>query len=185
MEKRIEQIENITLKFCRSFGEMSAEDLNWKPGPRSWSIAQNIQHLIAVNESYFPVFENLKKGDQKLPFIARFDFVVSFFGNMILKSVQPENRKKMKTFPVWQPEKSDLPPDILDDFKNSQSRLENYIKESDDLIYQNTIISSPANKNIVYKLETAFEIIISHQERHYNQAVGILKKIQLSKTTIN
>lgn len=177
MEKRIDQIEKISLKFTRSFGELSIDHLNWKPDSTSWSIAQIIQHLITVNESYFPVFDNLKKGDQKLPLIARFGFVVSFLGNMILKSVQPENSKKMRTFLVWQPGKSKLPPEILNNFLNSQSRFKEYLRESNDLIYQNTVISSPANKNIVYKLETAFDIIISHQERHYNQAKRVFLQI--------
>jgi hypothetical protein len=37
------------------------------------------------------------------------------------------------------------------------------------------VISSPANKNIVYKLETAFDIIVSHEQRHLEQAKEILQ----------
>ncbi|MCM8569887.1 DinB family protein [Gramella jeungdoensis] len=174
MEKWISRIDAITTKFMDSFGDLSREDLNWKPDPQTWSIAQNVDHLINLNRSYFPTFENLKKGSQDLPFIARFGFVVSFFGNMIKKSVEPDRKKKMKTFPMWEPSQSDLPKSILHEFQETQDKLKGYISDSVDFIHQNMVISSPANRNIVYKLETAFDIIVSHEERHYNQAKEVL-----------
>lgn len=177
MEKWISRIDNITSKFLDSFGHLSQEQLNWKPDPTKWSIAQNVEHLINLNTSYFPTFENLKKGRQPLPFIARFGFVVSFFGNMLKKSVEPERQKKMKTFPIWEPSKSDLPKSILNDFQKNQEKLKEYISDSEDLIHQNMVISSPVNKNIVYKIEAAFDIIVTHEERHYNQAMEVLSQL--------
>jgi hypothetical protein len=41
-----------------------------------------------------------------------------------------------------------------------------------------TIISSPANKNIEYKLETAFDIIVAHEKRHLEQAREVLKNFK-------
>jgi hypothetical protein len=38
-----------------------------------------------------------------------------------------------------------------------------------------TIISSPANKIIVYKLEIAFDIIVAHEKRHLEQAREVLQ----------
>lgn len=175
--KLIKHIDTITAKFMESFGDLNEESLNWKPDAATWSIAQNIDHLIQLNSSYFPAFENLKKGKQQLPFIARFRFVVSFFGKMISKSVDPDRKKKMKTFGLWEPEKDSFQKRILTDFKENQEELKRYIVESDDLISQGAVISSPVNRNIVYKLETAFEIIITHEERHYNQAKEIQDQI--------
>ena len=44
------------------------------------------------------------------------------------------------------------------------------IENSKDLLEKGTIISSPANNNIVYKLRTAFEIIVAHEQRHFVQS---------------
>jgi hypothetical protein len=41
-----------------------------------------------------------------------------------------------------------------------------------------TVISSPANKYIVYKLETAFDIIVAHEERHLEQAKEVLSVLR-------
>ncbi|CAZ97441.1 Putative protein [Zobellia galactanivorans] len=37
------------------------------------------------------------------------------------------------------------------------------------MIEKGCIISSPANKNIVCRLETAFDIIVTHEQRHFEQ----------------
>ncbi len=170
-----EQIEQNTQNFVETFGKLTAEQLNWKPNAQTWSIAQNIDHLIVINSTYFPVIESIRKGTYKTPFLAKLGFVVSFFGKMILKAVQPDRKKKMKTFPIWEPSKSEIPIGILDRFKDHQSELKKLIENSKDLVEKGTIISSPANKNIVYKLEKAFEIIVTHEERHFEQSREILR----------
>ncbi|QYA24105.1 DinB family protein [Gramella sp. MT6] len=164
------QIDKVTEDFLNSFTNLTEEELNWKPADEVWSIAENIDHLIKVNESYFPILAKLKKGDYRLPFIARFGFVVTFFGNMILKSVQPDRKKKMKTFSLWQPGTSHFSRDILHKFEDHQKQLKAEFLKVEDKIRENAVISSPINKNLVYKLETAFDIIVSHEKRHYLQA---------------
>ncbi len=58
-----------------------------------------------------------------------------------------------------------------------QSNLKELIESSKDLVEAGVVISSPANKNIVYKLEKAFDIIIIHEQRHLEQAKEVLDKI--------
>jgi len=177
MVKLITQIEKNTECYVETFGQLSIEELNWKPNSKSWSIAQNMNHLIVMNNTYFPIIESIQKGTYKTPFLSKFDFIVSFFGNMILKSVQPNRKKKMKTFPIWEPLKSEIPIGIIDRFIEHQSKLIMMIKNSEDLLEKGTIISSPANKNIVYKLGTAFKIIIAHEQRHFLQSKEVLEII--------
>lgn len=76
----------------------------------------------------------------------------------------------MKTFPMWEPTRSNLQEDIWSRFEGSQMELKQMIQSCSDLLESGTVISSPANKNIVYKLETAFDIIVSHELRHFEQA---------------
>jgi len=169
------QIDEITNKFTQSFGELSTKQLNWKPNSDTWSIAQNIDHIIVLNKTYFTVIDSLRKDTCKLPFISKIGFVVSFFGNAILKTVQPDRKKKIKTFPIWEPTKSEISEGILDRFNKHQLELKKLLESSTDLVNRGVIISSPANKNIVYKLEKAFEIIVTHELRHFKQAKEILQ----------
>ena len=164
------EIDEITNKFVQEFKDLNADELNWKPNSETWSIAQNIDHLIVLNKTYFPILENLKNGKNELPFISKFGFISSFFGKFILKAVSPDNKSKTTTFPIWEPEKSEISEKIISEFQNHQTELKKYIENSGDYIKNKTMISSPANKNITYKLETAFDIIVTHEKRHFKQA---------------
>ena len=81
----------------------------------------------------------------------------------------------MKTFPIWEPTTSNVNGDILKRFQDHQNELIQKIEGARELVEKRVVISSPANKNIVYKLETAFDIIVSHEQRHLEQAKEILQ----------
>jgi len=169
----VDEINNVTHSFEEEFGSMDGFYLNHQPNPAAWSIGQNMDHLIKVNETYFPVIDKIRKGDYHLPFISNFNFITNFFGNFILKSVSPNRDKKVKTFAIWEPAMSNIKADILTTFKSHQEDLINLIHSSKDLLCKRTIVSSPANKIIVYPLEKAFDIIVSHEKRHFNQAMEV------------
>ena len=164
------EIDQITADFKSHFSSLSAAELNWKPNPDQWSIGQIIDHLIVINSTYYPAFDQLKNNTYKVPFLGRFDFYTNMMGNLILKSVLPETTRKTKTFPLWQPSKSDIDADILEKFASAQEVLKQRIEENSARLDERTVISSPANKNVIYKLETAFDIIVTHEQRHFNQA---------------
>jgi hypothetical protein len=101
-------------------------------------------------------------------------FMVNFLGKMVLGAVQPDRKKKMKTFPIWEPTKSKVTSDVLTRFDLHQAELKHMIAGCSDMLDKGTVISSPANKNIVYKLEMAFDIITAHEQRHFEQAKELL-----------
>lgn len=172
-----EEIEEITRKFREEFGTLTAEELNRKPNGSTWSIAENMEHLISVNDSYFPIVEQLKAGNYKVPFLGKSPFFVKFMGNTLLKSVSPDRKKKMKTFPIWEPKEGTADPEILQTFIRHQASLKRLIGEASEFVQKRTVISSPANRNIVYTLERAFEVIIAHEKRHFNQASEVMDAI--------
>jgi hypothetical protein len=174
-------LDNITKQIQTEFGTLTKEQLNWKPNASTWSIAQNLDHLIVVNETYYPVLASLKEGTYKTPFIAKIGFIVSFLGKTVLKAVLPDRQKKMKTFAIWEPSTSRVREDILERFEIHQNELKQKIEEAKGLVGQDVVISSPANRNIVYKLETAFDIIVSHEQRHLEQAKEILAMLRNSR----
>ena len=180
MEKKdwISRIDAVTAAFQRELGPLAPENLNLKPNSQSWCIAQILQHLILVNSSYFPVIVALKEKKYALPVIGRLRFLVNWMGKFILSSVQPSESKKIRTFPVWDPEETPAPLDVLAQFVQNQEALKAAIAGAEGLIREGAVISSPANRYVVYTLETAFEIIVAHEERHLAQALDILSQLK-------
>lgn len=174
MEKWTDEIDGITSEFTRAFGALPEEQLNFRPGPGVWSIAQNLDHLMVINRSYFGTFSEVRNGTYKRPFMARFGFIVSFVGKAILKAVSDNRRKKTRTFAVWEPSQGHLPADILHEFIQHQEELKREIATCAERVGRGVVISSPANKHIVYSLEVAFDIIVAHERRHLGQAMAVL-----------
>lgn len=170
IENWLTRLAKVTQSFHCDFGEMTVERLNSKPNDGSWSIAQNIDHLIVINSTFFPVFEALKENRYSVPVTGKFDFLVNFFGRKVLSFVQPDAKKRIKTEGVWIPAETEIGADIFERFAANQIELARHCVECRPYIENGVTISSPANRFIVYKLEMAFEIIVSHEERHLMQA---------------
>jgi hypothetical protein len=167
------ELDQVTRAFNDEFRILTETEIDWRPNTEQWSVAQNIHHLIVVNETYYPTLQKLRNNSYDLPWLGRIEFLTKFFGKTVLAAVQPDRRKKMRTFPLWEPGASNFGSDILMRFEKHQDELKKLIDSSQDLIEKNVVISSPANKMIVYKLETAFDIMVAHEKRHLEQAKEI------------
>jgi len=177
----INEFNQVSEAVEKTFGSLSTETLHLKANSNEWSISENLDHLIKVNSSYFPIFKKLRAGTFKGAFIGKFGVFTKMFGEMIYKSVSEGGKKKIKTFPLWEPNLLTSSGNILNDFKNHQAELIDWINQMEIFIEKNSIIHSPANKLIVYSLVQAFEIIIAHEKRHLEQAKQVLTKIQNPK----
>lgn len=175
-------LDNVTEQCITEFGGLPQEQLCWQPGKDKWSIAQNLNHLIIVNETYYPVFESLLQGTYKPPLIAKSGIIVSLTSNLILKAVKPDRNKKIKTFSMWQPGNIRKGNDIIKRFETHQNLLKQTIESVSKFANTGVVISSPANRNIVYKIETAFDIITFHELRHLEQAKEVLALLKRQPT---
>jgi uncharacterized damage-inducible protein DinB len=167
------RLDRVTKKVKDEFGELDSEKLNWKPSTEKWSIAEVLEHLVLVNQSYEIVLTDAANGTSNPGFTSKIPFIVEMLGNAIYKSVEPTRSKKIKTFPVWQPTSSNVDKNILTRFFDYQEILKHLISKNKELLENDIIIPSPANRYVVYKLRKAVEIVVSHEERHLNQALEI------------
>ena len=66
MDNRIIQVElevdSITEDIVQRFGELTSEQINWKPAAESWSVGQCLDHLIKANERYAVDINGAAKG---------------------------------------------------------------------------------------------------------------------------
>ncbi len=160
--------------FEKMVRSLSLEKLNYKPSENRWSVAENMAHLIAVNTSYFPIFEDIINGNHKDTWWTKVPWIPKKTGDLLLKAMKAP--RKTKTFGSWQPSKSLYDERILDDFFDQQHKLSHYIQELEPMLENNLIIASPISKWVVYPLPMAIEIIIAHEERHLDQIKELLKE---------
>lgn len=165
-----------THAFRDKFGKLDGKALNLKPNPQTWSIAQNVEHIMKVNFTYCNVIEAVRNGTYTTPLIAKVPMLPQLMGKFILRAVQPDRKRKIKTFPIWEPAESEISADVIERFSRDQDKLKSLIHSSRDLLNSGMVISSPAHRQVVYPLSTAFDIILAHEQRHFVQASLLLQE---------
>lgn len=177
----LDQIDSHTEEVKKTFGAISSMERGWRPDPSKWSIDQHLDHLIVLNVSYYPEFDRVQRGERNPVFTSRFPGLPDLLGRMILSSVRPQNPRKMKTFTVWQPSISTSNKDVVLDFEKHHDQLKSRISQLEKHLGKGYFISSPANKWIVYPLDVALEIIMTHEQRHIQHAKQLLELISGSE----
>ena len=173
------RLDAVTEKVASEFGSLTSEQLNWKLSAEKWSIAEVLEHLNLVNASYEKVLSDSANGTSDMGFTSKLGFYVTFMGNLIYRSVEPTRAKRMKTFPIWEPVQSNVSLEVIPEFKKHQERIKKLISDNKPLLEKDIVIPSPANRYVVYKLRKAVEIVVSHEERHLNQAMEVKGLITL------
>lgn len=173
----ISRIDEVTAAVKAEFGALTVQQLNQKPNPKAWSIAQNLDHLIVINQTYVPLINSVRDGSFKMPFSGKLGFMVNMLGKMVLASVLPDRKRKIKTFAIWQPSQSEISGDIVSRFEQHQESLKALIRSTADLVAKGQVIHSPASRMVVYKLSTAWDIVTIHEQRHLEQAREVKKTL--------
>lgn len=159
------------------FAGLDPVQLNWKLSPDVWSIAQVLDHMMAVNRSLMPIFETVLAGTYQAPFFTKLPGLASLLGPLILQSQDPANRKKTKTQALWQPSSSEIDGSIVVQFREHQTELKGLYRKLAAGVDADPVISSPAANFIVYRLSDAMELLIRHEERHLLQAAEVKQRI--------
>lgn len=165
---------NFLIADLNVFYSLSDQQINWKPSAENWSIGECVDHLVVTNKLYLDEFE--KQFSQKQ---IKTDCSVTrvkhkTLAKLIIKSVDPDNVRKVKTFKVFNPSKSNHTKEILNTYKNLQKQFINVVLQARDLNLNKYIMSSPATKFIKENFCDVLEIIRLHDRRHFNQAKRIL-----------
>lgn len=166
------------------FGQLTAEQFNWKPKEDKWSIGQLIEHLCKTIEPYFPNMEAALDPGYKSGFLAKLPFPSRYFGRMIANMTTVETKKPMKTVKMFTPSSSDIGFDVVDRFVENGDRLIDYMNEVESQDISKVIIPSPAAPIISFSLEELLKLHIDHNDRHLQQGLAVMKMENFPKRQI-
>jgi hypothetical protein len=164
---------NIAIEAKSIFGQLSPSQLNWKPSPERWSVAQCFDHLITSNQGYFPVIENVLAG-KKQTFWESIPVLPGLAGKLLIKSLDPASTRKIKAPKRFEPAQSDISASVINEFADQQSRLVEKMKATEHLDLERIVITSPALAAVTYSLMDAYRIIVVHEQRHFQQAQRVM-----------
>lgn len=170
----VSEAEAVTRDVQSTFGQLSAEQLNWKPSADSWSVAQCLDHLINSNGQMLSAFDPVISGTKQTTFIERLPFLPGLMGRMMVKVVAPQGKQKFKAPPAAVPTSSKLDSQIVNQFMTLQLEVGKKFKAVENLNPDKIIITSPFAGFIAYSLLDACRVIVAHERRHFEQARRVM-----------
>src|SRR5215475_5774716 len=143
LPKLIDEVNAISDDAQNVFGQLNAQQLNWKPAANQWSVGQCLDHLIVINSAYFPTIEKIARDGYKPSLQQRLPVLPRFFAWMVIKAVSPETKAKFKTARHVSPSSSTIAADVVARFKAHQQELIRHMTMTDKLDLKKIIINSP------------------------------------------
>lgn len=168
------EISGITKDVRSTFGGLSDDQLNWKPGEGKWSIAQCLDHLMKSNSGFSRDFDSLASGSRKSSFFEKYSPLSGMMGRFLIKAVTDDSKKaKAPTKKVVPP--SDLPQEIVEFFCSDLDAIGKRIEPLGDVDPKKTILTSPILSIFTYSLDDAYTVIVEHSKRHVRQAKRVME----------
>ena len=169
------EAEAITRDVQSYFGQLNAEQLNWKPDAPSWSVAQCLEHLINANREMCVPFDEIISERKKTTRWERMPLLPRFFGKLMVKSVSPDARQKLKAPAKIQPTVSAVDAQIVNRFVENQGELIGRLTTLDNFFVERIVMTSPFLKLITYSVLDACRLIVAHERRHLAQAQRVME----------
>lgn len=158
------------------FGGLSPNQLNWKPSAERWSVAQCFDHLITTNSGYLSIVDDVLRGQKKSSVWQKLPVLPGFWGKMLIKSLDPSSKRKIRAPKKFQPAQSDVPGTIIEDFVAQQNVVIEKMRATANLDLESIVITSPVASLITYSLMDAYRIVVVHERRHFQQAQRVTEQ---------
>ena len=155
------------------FSHLDARQLNWRPGPDAWSVAQCFDHLLSANREMFDAIDAAFVRPptiwQQLPGLPR------LFGRLLIRSQVPEATRKFTAPKQATPSASAIDASIVQRFIDYQSEAARRVHAIDAASAARTMVS-PFVSFIAYSVLDGCRLIVTHERRHFEQARRVLQQ---------
>ncbi len=160
---------------------LSKTELNWRTNEMSWSILECFAHLNILNSFYITEIRNRIRASS-----LRYNqhFKSGWLGNYFAQMMYPKgNFKKVKTLKKFNPLGQKLSKDNVTSFITDQNSILIILEDSLQVDLNRTRTSIAFPRFLKLKLGDTLRILVYHNQRHVQQAVGLLE-IQRNSTNI-
>ena len=164
------QIEAVTRDARDLIAGLSEAQINWRPSPAHWSIAECLDHLTVTNRELMERIEAATIDARSRGLTGRGPFRHSMLGNMIVRSMEPPAKMKFKAPKIFKPRPDQSLEAVAREFFATQDELLRLIREANGINLARVKITSPVTRLIKLSLGQAFGLIATHERRHLWQA---------------
>lgn len=152
-------------------GTLSETEFNWHPVPGSWSIGQCFLHLATGTDAVLPAIDRAIVIARERQLVSQGPVRYGFFARMMVKSMEPPVKWRMKTNRMFQPQGEALLRDaVLAELTASRGRILERVRQAGGLDLRRAIVVSPVSRLIRVPLGAYLAFLAAHDRRHLWQA---------------
>ena len=163
-------LDDIARETHVTFGSFDSRQLNWRPDPTRWSVAQCFEHLLTANRQMLRAAADALNGGHPRTIWQRAPILPGLLGRMLIRSQAPGSTRKFVAPPASQPSASDIPGDIISRFIEQNRDGAGQVKALDERVAAQAIMTSPFVRVIAYSVLDGWRLIVAHDHRHIQQA---------------
>jgi len=150
------------------FNNRTAEEINKKPSPKSWSAAECIEHLNTYAAAYLANTKILSPSatdiDRNKVYSPR------FLPAKFIKAVGPDTKLKLKSIQIGSSYSSTIDISIIDQFIGHQKKFLEVLNQISFEDLKRIKVVSPFARLLKFQLGEMLLLTSYHQQRHLNQA---------------
>lgn len=148
------------------------DEARWaeRPEPGRWSAVECVAHLNLTSEAYLRVIDDGLARAERLPAGAHVRYRLGPVGWMLLASMAPWLRLRVRTSAPFVPAAQLGRDTVLTAFERLQDEQLRRVERADGLAIDRVRVTSSFNERVTYNLFACLSFLPRHQERHLRQA---------------
>ena len=163
-------------------GGLNEAQLNWKPAPDSWSIAQCLEHLSVSLEEFGPYLSAaIAQGHDKYSVGVPVSYRPTWIGGWLARQLLPETTRKLPAPKLLKPTEGSNIQGAAERFQAQQQKFLEFVRAAAGVDYNKTRLRSPVTALMRYSLADAFVINVVHEQRHLQQAQRVKDRPEFPK----
>ena len=171
LRTQLERIEAIKRDARELIDGLNERQLNWRPEPSRWSIAQCMQHIVLSGQGYLPRLGELIETSRARTAQLRPPFRPGMISSWFIRSMEPPPRFKAKTFRAMEPPPTpEDPAEVLRAFLAFHDELAQRVRAMHDVDPNGARMRSPFFRPLQFTLGQVIALLITHARRHLWQA---------------
>jgi hypothetical protein len=165
-----QQFEQISANAETLVAPLADDQFAWKPTPKSWSIAECLEHMNATARAYLPAIDEGIADAIRHGAYAEGPFHYNLIGRLFSHLMEPPARLRLRTSPDKQPGPQRPKRETLAGFRAYQVQYVDRLRQANGIDLARSCVRSPSFSWIRIPLGSAFASMAAHERRHLWQA---------------
>jgi hypothetical protein len=166
----LEQLDAVILDAKSLAGDMTAEEFNWQPGPRRWSVGQCLQHITLTARLYLEPVQAMTEQARKRQSERARPYREGAFTRWFVRSMEPPPSLRIRTFGKVEPSPRLDREAVLTDFEAVHRTLGELLSGVDSALLLQARMRSPFVSLLQFTFGQVYALNLAHARRHIWQA---------------